>query len=133
MARKRKNPALSQALLEAQVAYSPQFADLSQQGRQAKRNFGFDIASAAGTHRGIDASINAARPQLQQGYGQAEGTRGAAYKAVIPGLSSLSPAADVIKASIIAESAGSKARLGQERAGALGDLTSRHIEAAAGE
>jgi hypothetical protein len=130
---KRRNKTLQQALLEAKIAYSGDLQALGQQKTQAQRDFQSELANAAGTHRGIVASINAAKPELQRGYAQSEGTRSAAYNQVIPGLSKLSSVADAIKAGIIAESGSSRALLAEGRRGAFQDLTSRKTEAAAGE
>jgi hypothetical protein len=129
----KRNKTLQQALLEARLAYSGDLQALGQQKTQTQRDYQSELANAAGTHRGIVASINAAKPELQKGYSQAEGTRAAAYNQVIPGLSKLSSVADAIKAGIIAESGSSKSLLGQARQGAFQDLTSRKIEAASGE
>jgi hypothetical protein len=126
--RRRGGAALNQALLEADVRYSPAAFALSQLLRDAHSTYLTQLQGERASAAGISKAAKAAIPGMRKVYGTAQATRQAANDLVTPKLAGLT-GSDDIKAALASESAAPAGRNAEAGASAESELRNRAVDA----
>lgn len=128
MARRRQGRWANQAALEALLKFGPEAAGLLELQRAAQGNFRGSVRSARAAARGTVQAVRAARPEVRDIYSDAAG----ATRQVSDVIGDTSGLPASMRAAIAQEQTGYQNRLGEERAAAMTDLTSRRVGAIEG-
>src|SRR4051812_43196032 len=109
--RRGVDPALRQAVLDAEVRYAPEAFQLSELLHQARSNYLTQVKIERGTARSVKAATRATIPKTKKDYQESLRFGRQQQNVVNQKLGGLGPAADDIKAASVRESSGAQRRL----------------------
>lgn len=131
--RRRRSPFLGQAAAETLVRYGPEIAGLQELQRSARQTYRGDVRAAHAGATGITSAVKVATPEMRRTYRQSARDEARAAAVTNQDVAGLPGTSNSVKAAISLEQGGFKQQLAGERAGALGELAQRGVDARAGE